>query len=267
MGPRNWPRPSAGHKSSPIRGAARHEIDLLTLDGNLEDEMINRSVLKSIDAATRGGWGRSRSHKGFRQLVSVKRQVAALMLGTLLVGVDPAQASPIVVDSPFWYEFSWRAQTETQTQTWGCFPVDPSGSTCTPSDGANSQFAPAPPWTFALLTGGTLLVTDAFSQYDRFEIFDFGVSLGLTSVPNPPGTCGSDPVPCFLDPETSHGVFALLAGNHSITIKELLANTGAGYFRVTSDIAAVPEPATIVLLGAALATLAGHRATRRRQRF
>lgn len=78
-------------------------------------------------------------------------------------------------------------------------------------------------------------MTDAFLKGDRFEIFDGGVSIGMTSaVPTNTADCGSDPAVCVSDPTVSHGAFNLGPGSHSITIKAQNSPFGAGaaYFRI-----------------------------------
>jgi hypothetical protein len=60
--------------------------------------------------------------------------------------------------------------------------------------------------------------------------------------------CGSDPVTCLATVGISNGVFALAAGSHSLTISSVNDNFGAAYFQAS----AVPEPASLVLLGSGL---------------
>ncbi|HXU34418.1 MAG TPA: hypothetical protein VN851_27910 [Thermoanaerobaculia bacterium] len=138
---------------------------------------------------------------------------------------------PVPIGGP-WIEFAFFA---TGSSAIGCSPADPGGPSCAPSSGGNSVFGGTPPWTFTAPPGGvTLKVTDAFLRGDRFEVFDFGASIGLTSVPSTTGDCGDNPDPCFTDPLVSHAIFTLAAGPHQITIKANASPFGGGaaYFRI-----------------------------------
>jgi hypothetical protein len=180
--------------------------------------------------------------------ISLRRLTLALALGALLSA--PASAGPIAFDE--WLQFGF---TDAGTPATGCDPSDPAGPFCTPSSGTPSTFLDAPPWTFtAAGSGATLRITDAFASGDRFEIFDFGVSLGLTSLPTLDVNCGDDPVPCFANASMSTGLFLLPAGNHSLTIIPIAAldGGGSGHFQVEAAAAVVPEPATLTLLATGL---------------
>jgi hypothetical protein len=96
-------------------------------------------------------------------------------------------------------------------------------------------------------------VTDEGEDDHQLEIFDFGVSLGLTSVPG--GThvnCDIDPLACLASSPHSDGTFSLAQGNHSVTIAAMGANvfsigwsSGTGAFRLDAATAGVPEPLTL----------------------
>lgn len=170
------------------------------------------------------------------------RKIAALLsLLSLFLFAQVLQAGPV---TPGVYsEFSFGS---VGTLARGCDPADPLGSFCVSSSGTPSVLLTAPPWTFSAPVGGaTLTVTDAFLSGDRFQVFDFGISLGLTSAPGTGANCGDDPAVCLATPGISKGVFALAAGGHSLTITPTLSlGGGSGYLRVD----AVPEPSTWLLL-------------------
>ena len=184
------------------------------------------------------------------------------MLIVLTGLLAPAHAGVVALDT--WYEFSF---TDLGTEARGCDPADPQGSFCFESSGTPTLFADAPPWTFTALSGANLIVTDAFLSGDQFEVFDFGVLLGQTSVPATDVDCGDDPEVCLQTAGMSNAQFNLAPGNHSITISYLAGDGfgGAGYFNVQ----AVPEPSTWMTLGFGIAGLLafGAREPRRRTTY
>jgi hypothetical protein len=169
--------------------------------------------------------------------------LAVFALAGCALASSPASAGPIATGD--WLEFGF---TDVGALATGCDPADPAGPFCISSSGTPTNPLDAPPWTFTAPGGGVqLTVTDAFLSGDRFQLFDFGVSIGLTSLPAAgiAVDCGDDPVPCLANPAMSHGVFLLGAGNHSLTLRPTLSlGGGSGYLRV--DV--VPEPATLLLV-------------------
>ncbi len=190
----------------------------------------------------------------------VRLIVPSLLLATGLAA--PASAGTIPFDR--WLQFGF---TDTFTPATGCDPDDPAGPFCIASSGTPTSSLDAPPWTFTAASGAVLSVTDAFESTDQFEIFDFGISLGLTSAPAAAAIvdCGDDPVPCFPNPAMSTGVFALGVGPHALTIvPTLAANGGSGYLMVQAADLAAPEPTTALLLVSGLSAMAAVRQRRRR---
>jgi len=172
-----------------------------------------------------------------------------LLFLVMLSLASSALGSPLTLG--VWNQFGFSTAGTPAT---GCDPADPSGPFCLPSSGTPTTFLGAPPWTFNLVGSSLLTVTDAFSVGDRFQIFDFGASLGLTSLPVGSSSCGDDPVPCLLDANISHGQFLLASGPHSLTITPTLAPSdgGSGFLLVGDTGTPVPESATCVLLGTSL---------------
>lgn len=185
----------------------------------------------------------------------------AVVLGFVAWGAfsAPASAGPIPLDE--WLEFGF---TDPGVPATGCDPADPAGPFCLAS--VPTTPLDTPPWTFTSpASGTTLTVTDAFTAGDRFQLFDFGVSIGFTSVPTSSGDCGGNPGACLLDPNFSKALFLLAAGNHSITLTPTIAleGGGAGFLRIETT---VPEPATLILLGSGLVVASRFRRTRAARR-
>lgn len=181
----------------------------------------------------------------------------AIILPALAVAIStPAMASQIALGN--FYEFGFSTAGVAAT---GCDPADPAGPFCISSSGTPTTFAGPAPWTFqAPVFGAVFTITDAFTAGDRFEVFDFGISRGLTSAPSGSADCGDDPIPCLATSGISKGTFLLAGGNHSLSIVPVVSTGGgAGYFRVD----AVPEPGTWILFGTGLAAVGIFRNRRR----
>lgn len=179
----------------------------------------------------------------------VSQLVASVLLASFTAG---ARADPMPLD--VWGEFSFG---EVGDFAQGCDPADPFGNFCIPSSGTPTEFLGTPAWTFASVGPATLTVVDAFESGDRFEVFDFGISVGFTSIPLAGAVvdCGDDPAVCLGTAGMSVGTFVLGDGAHSLLIRfiEGRGSGGSGYLRVSAR--ALPEPGTLVLLALGLLVL------------
>jgi len=178
--------------------------------------------------------------------MSLRRGIL-VVAAVLALGAAPASAGPIAIDGG-WYEFGFGGVGTFGGTGVGFVPTIPP-----------SNIADDAPWTFS--GEGTFTVLDLFLSVDQFELFDFGVSLGLTSAPVDGGACGGNIACAEGDARYSSLSVDLGAGDHSITIQHVAGAPGAAVFRVDTP---VPEPASALLLGAGLAGLVV-RARRRRQ--
>jgi hypothetical protein len=148
--------------------------------------------------------------------------IASMGSGWTTNGVAPSGDDPVLPIGGGWQPFNWDVS------------ISP-----TNSDGA---------FTFTADSPVQLDVTDAYIDGDRFQVLDFSVSLGLTSVPTDDGSWTNSPDAAFADARWSSGTFLLGAGEHSIELVTVQtatgANEGTGYLRV------VPEPSTWALVAA-----------------
>lgn len=179
------------------------------------------------------------------------QRLSARILSLSILAIAPASmlAGPITLGD--WHQFSFTA---VGVPAAGCDPADPAGGFCIPSSGTDTLALDAPPWTFtAPAVGVVLTITDSFLSGDRFEVFDFITSLGLTSLPQAGIDCGDDPVPCLSTPGISFRRFLLPAGDHSITIVPTLSPDGGGSGFLLAQ--TVPEPGSVALLGFGIAAV------------
>jgi hypothetical protein len=164
-----------------------------------------------------------------------------LACAALGVSMQSANAGPVTTD--VWYEFGFSGPGTSLATGAGTVLAT------NPPDGNPVVQVDDSPWTITLTGPATLTVLDLFSSVDQFEILDFGAVIGMTSVPIAGGACDSD-ITCSLgDLRYSRATFLLGAGDHSLTGAQLAGIPGAGVFEIT----AVPEPASLGLLAAALA--------------
>lgn len=136
----------------------------------------------------------------------------------------------------------------------------------------------ASPWTFTLLSAGSLDVTDAQIIGDSYNILNNGAQLAFTGqsgVFDPANNCGLDPAACFTAVGFSHTTVQLGAGSYSITLRAVDNPnfSSSGFLRVNGTLgtntgggsngggntgggnSAVPEPGSLLLAAGALGVL------------
>ncbi|MEA5504146.1 PEP-CTERM sorting domain-containing protein [Halotia wernerae UHCC 0503] len=99
------------------------------------------------------------------------------------------------------------------------------------------------PFTYTSSHPTIIDITDDLLKGDQFEIFNFGRSIGFTSlVPDVEDGMEIGPNAAFADPTYSSGSFLVDPGSYSITIQAIgqSFDTGRGYIRIRK--ATVPEP-------------------------
>jgi hypothetical protein len=225
----------------PVVRPARHTDDDVSRNPEpIEDRSMNQRIPPS-----RHSWGRS---------PHITATVATALVA-LLATPMAAQAGAIPVDTYLQFGFE-----QAGTAAVGCDPADPGGLFCIPSSGTATSFLDAPAWTFSG-AGFVLTVVDAFLSDAQFEVFDFGVLVGVTSLPARLGVdCGDDPVTCLATAGMSQGVFALGAGNHALTlVPTRAAGPGSAYLHLAAVPNTVPEPTSLALALGALGLMCGKR--------
>lgn len=129
------------------------------------------------------------------------------------------------------------------------------------------------PFTFTTAVPVVLDVTDAFGSGDRFDVMNFGASLGVTSQVNGPvNAIALNGDQAWAQSNYSHGTYLLGPGSYSLTFQVTQVADGVpngtpsqAFFRVNPDInlAQVPEPTSMALLGLGGLALAFRRVRRR----
>lgn len=159
----------------------------------------------------------------------MKKLLAIASFVFLLSVPQAAHAIPLVIDSG-WQSFGFGAVES----SWGT------------------------DYQFTLLGTGSLKVTDAFLSGDQFDVLNSGSSIGLTSVPGSTGDqIGSNYDAAFADSRWSSREYILSPGSYDISGIVVLSPFQGGGAAIRLDTGnpqadAVPEPATMVLLGSGL---------------
>jgi hypothetical protein len=132
---------------------------------------------------------------------------------------------------------------------WSTFDFAEAGSALTDFETFETSYS------FTLAESAYLRVVDGGLTGDRFELFNNGLSLGLTSVPGDAGPLSvvDDFDAALADGRWSFASFLLAPGSYTITGVATLSPFDGGIGGI--QLAAVPEPGTFGLLAAGLAAL------------
>jgi hypothetical protein len=165
----------------------------------------------------------------------------------VVLSASPAYASPILPDGSY-HEFFFALA--------GTFAMS-CGGTCTTTTNPVAEQVSSPPWTWE--GPASVFVLDLGNVADRFEIFDNSLSAGSTSITPNTGAnaCGFDIACAAGNASYSKGTFVFGTGSHALTIKvvqnALDSSQGNAVFSLTATTpSAVPEPASLTLLGTGL---------------